>query len=149
MRFPCPDAVLCGSVTLGAASVPRTGGYVSNRVNYIDSMADKAAARAASRITITFLLISAACSGFMIAWSLRADQLLDCRATWHAADLTQAGNERMMEMCLDQQEQLEVCELGQKSADTIVDKLERDLTLTKAQVVVLRKKCDSPKAEGS
>ena len=99
-----------------------------------------------NRGAITLLLVVAACGGFMLAWTLRGDQLLDCRVTLHAADLTQAGNEHMMEACLDQSERLDVCELGQRAADKIVDDLERYLTLAEAQVVVLRRKCESPPA---
>ena len=92
------------------------------------------------------LVIAALGVGFALAWSVRGDQLLECRATLHAADLTQVGNEHMMEACLDQSERLDVCELGQRAADKIVDDLERYLTLAEAQVVVLRRKCESPPA---
>ena len=87
--------------------------------------------------------------GFVIAWSMRGEQLLDCRATLRAAELTQAGTEHMMEACLDQSEQLEVCELGQRAADKVLAELETDLTIAEAQIVVLRKKCASPDEDGA
>ncbi len=89
------------------------------------------------------LVIAALGVGFALAWSVRGDQLLECRATLHAADLTQVGNEHMMEACLDQSELLEVCELGQRAADKVIDDLDRDLTIAQAQIIVLRKQCST------
>ena len=89
------------------------------------------------------LVVAALGVGFALAWSVRGDQLLECRVTLHAADLTQIGNEHMMEACLDQSELLEVCELGQRAADKVLADLERDLTIAQAQIIVLRKQCST------
>ncbi len=93
------------------------------------------------------LVVAALGTGFALAWSVRGEQLLECRATLHAADLSQEGSEHLMVACLDQQEQLDVCELGQEAAAKVLDELQRQYTLAQAHVLVLRKKCESPDEE--
>jgi hypothetical protein len=98
------------------------------------------------------VVVAAAMLGGMAGRFFYASDLAQCRNRVYAAELTQQGSQKMMEGCLDMQETLDVCELGQQAAEKVMDDLKHNETILRLRIMVLEKRCpadDSQKEDGA
>ena len=99
-----------------------------------------------ARTTVALVSLASGLSGFVGIVSgrlLYATDLADCRNRVYTAELTQDGSAHMMEACLDQQERLDVCELGMHTADGLMEEGERERAMLRARLMIAKAKCDT------
>ena len=86
--------------------------------------------------------------GVIIGREVHTVDLPGCQNRLLAAELTQEGMFILIDECMDLHETLEVCEIGQRAADGIMDDFERNETILRAQVIVIKSRCP-PKSDSS